>query len=124
MSVSDVSKEVGIALSDWGVQSWAYKLPEKYDLEQNLPAAKTTKVNDVSSFFAGDILQTTVARYQIQIYLDIDKHDFEIISNKLIESLEVKEILFVWRNETLHETKNNILIGTYQFVKTNYKGAI
>ena len=108
-------------LKIWDVKVHAYRIPDDYNLSSNLPSLKLTTVSTQSAKFANDSLQSTMQKFQIQMYLSVEQEDIEAMIDDLVEKLEMKNIFYSFSMEMLHENIENILVVTLHFTHQSYK---
>lgn len=108
-------------LKIWDVKVHAYRIPDDYNLSSNLPSLKLTTVSTQSAKFANDSLQSTMQKFQLQMYLSVDQEDIEKMMDELVVKLEQLNIFYSFSMEMLHENIDNILVVTLQFTHQNFK---
>lgn len=108
-------------LQIWDAKVHAYRIPDDYNLSSNLPSLKLTTVSTQSAKFANDSLQSTMQKFQLQMYLSVDQEDIEKMMDELVVKLEQLNIFYSFSMEMLHENIDNILVVTIQFTHQNFK---
>lgn len=121
MRLATLRLELIDILKHWDMNVYAYRVPENYELASNLPSLKLTTVSTQATKFASDSLQSTVQKFQIQMYLSVEQEDIEAMIDELVEKLEMKNIFYSFSMEMLHENIENILVVTLHFTHQSYK---
>lgn len=121
MRLATLRLELIDILKHWDMKVYAYRMPESYELASNLPSLKLTTVSTQATKFASDSLQSTLQKFQVQMYLSVEQEDIEAMIDELVEKLEMKNIFYSFSMEMLHENIENILVVTLHFTYQSYK---